>query len=147
MNSSRRLANGADQAKEIVDADKTGNIDGYLVYQLNCWNQVVQTAAASGKPVLYADFQYGGSGGFLVYTAGFLRASAPNVGFVASSRMEDLSRGGEVLCACSSSGGSVQDFVAATKRLRVERTGPPDTAALPGGSSWQRCRPMNACAA
>ena len=68
------MANGADKAKEIVEADKTGNVDGYLVYQMNCWNQVVQTAAGSGKPVLYADFQYGGSGGFLVYTAGFLRA-------------------------------------------------------------------------
>ncbi len=110
-----------------MDADKTGNIDGYVVYQLNCWNQVVQTAAASGKPVLYADFQYGGSGGFLVYTAGFLRASAPNVGFVASSRMEDQVEA--VKCfAVLKNGGSVQDFVAATKRVRVERTGPPDTA-------------------
>ena len=57
---------------------------------MNAWNRVVQTIAASGKPTLYADFQYGGSGGFLVYTAGFLRAKTPNVGFVASSRMEDL---------------------------------------------------------
>ena len=57
---------------------------------MNCWNRVVQTIATSGKPVLYADFQYGGSGGFLVYTAGFLRSKAPNVGFVASSRIEDL---------------------------------------------------------
>ena len=57
-------------------------IDGYLVWQMNCWNRVVQTMAASGKPVLYADFQFGGSGGFLVYNAGFLRAQAPNVGFV-----------------------------------------------------------------
>ena len=34
---------------------------------MNCWNRVVQTLAGSGKPVLYADFQFGGSGGFLVY--------------------------------------------------------------------------------
>ena len=34
-----------------------------LVYQMNCWNRVAQTMAASGKPVLYADFQYAGSGG------------------------------------------------------------------------------------
>ncbi len=54
------------------------------VFQLNCWNQVVQTVAAAGKPTLFADFQYGGSGGFLVYTAGFLRRKAANVGFVAS---------------------------------------------------------------
>ena len=69
------LANGEEQAKKILEADGTaGGIDGYLVYQMNCWNRVVQTMATSGKPVLYADFQYGGSGGFLVYTAGFLRA-------------------------------------------------------------------------
>ncbi len=121
------MANGADKAKEIVEADKTGNVDGYLVYQMNCWNQVVQTAAGSGKPVLYADFQYGGSGGFLVYTAGFLRAKAPNVGFVASSRMEDLIEA--VKCfALVKQGGSVQDFVAATKRIRMDRTAPLDTA-------------------
>jgi hypothetical protein len=115
------LANGPEKAKEIIEADTVGNIDGYVVFQLNCWNQVVQTAAGSGKPVLYADFQYGGSGGFLVYTAGFLRANAPNVGFVASSRMEDLIEA--VKCfALVKQGGSVQDFVAATKRIRLERT-------------------------
>src|SRR5689334_17958083 len=84
-------ANGEDQAKAILEADRAaGNIDGYLVYQMNCWNRVVQTLATSGKPVLYADFQFGGSGGFLVYTATFLRNNAPNVGFVASSRIQDL---------------------------------------------------------
>ena len=44
---------------------------------MNCWNRVVQTLATSGKPVLYADFQFGGSGGFLVYNAAFLRARRP----------------------------------------------------------------------
>jgi hypothetical protein len=121
------MANGPDQAKAIVEADKTGNIDGYVVYQMNCWNQVVQAAAASGKPVLYVDFQYGGSGGFLVYTAGFLRANAPNVGFVASSRIEDQIEAVKCFAALKN-GGSAQDFVAATKRVRVERTGQPDTA-------------------
>jgi hypothetical protein len=67
------LATGPEQAKQILEGDKSGAIDGYLVYQMNCWNRVVQTIADSGKPVLYADFQYGGSGGFLVYTAGFER--------------------------------------------------------------------------
>ena len=65
------LATGPEQAQEILAGDKDTAIDGYLVYQMNCWNQVVQTVATTGKPVLYADFQYGGSGGFLVYTAGF----------------------------------------------------------------------------
>ena len=84
------IAKGPEEAEKIIAQDKSAAIDGYIVYQLNCWNRVVQTVVATGKPVLYADFQYGGSGGFLVYTAGFLRNQAPNLGFVASSRMEDL---------------------------------------------------------
>jgi len=115
------LANGPEQAKKIVEGDKDAGIDGYLVYQMNCWNRVVQTLAATGKPVLYADFQYGGSGGFLVYTAGFLRAKTPNVGFVASSEMKDLVEA--VRCfSVVKSGGSAADFVAATVKVRAERT-------------------------
>jgi len=45
------LASGADPAKKILEEDQTGAIDGYLVYQMNAWNQVVQTLATSGKPV------------------------------------------------------------------------------------------------
>jgi len=46
------LANGPDQAKKILKEDESAAIDGYLVYQMNCWNRVVQTMATSGKPVL-----------------------------------------------------------------------------------------------
>jgi hypothetical protein len=118
------LANGPDQAKKILEQDKSAAIDGYLVYQMNCWNRVVQTMATAGKPVLYADFQYGGSGGFLVYTAGFLRSRTPNVGFVASSRIEDLAEA--VKCfELVKKGGSLSDFVAATARVRIARTPKP----------------------
>jgi len=113
------MVTGEEQTKRIVDAD--AGVDGYLVYQLNCWNRVVQAAAATGKPVLYADFQFGGSGGFLVYTAELLRKRAPNVGFVASSRVEDVVSA--VKCfADAKAGGSVAQFVAATSRERVGRT-------------------------
>jgi len=84
------MATGPEQAKEIVKQDEAEPVDGYIVYQMNCWNRVVQTVAATGKPVLYADFQFGGSGGFLVYNAAFLRQAVGNVGFVASSRLDDL---------------------------------------------------------
>ncbi len=115
------MAAGEEQAKKIVEADAGAGIDGYVVYQLNCWNRVVQDAAKSGKPVLYADFQFAGSGGFLVYTAEFLRAHAANVGFVASSREEDLV--GAVKCfSIVKSGGSAADFVAAVANERVQRT-------------------------
>ena len=125
------MANGPAQAKKILEDDKAAAIDGYLVYQMNCWNRVVQTIATSGKPVLYADFQFGGSGGFLVYTAGFLRRKAPNVGFVASSRVEDLIAA--VQCfELVKKGGSPADFVAATAKARGERTPKPgDLACKP----------------
>ena len=81
------MAKGPEEAEKILAEDTTNGIDGYVVYQLNCWNRVVQPVTASGKPVLYIDFKYGGSGGFLVYTAGFLRDKTPNLAFVASSRI------------------------------------------------------------
>lgn len=115
------MANGPEAATKLLEADKAAAIDGYLVYQLNCWNRIVQTVAASGKPTLYADFQYGGSGGFLVYTAGFLRAGAPNVGFVASSRIEDLAAA--VRCfERVKQGGSAAEFAKAVAAVRVKRT-------------------------
>jgi len=84
------MAKGEEEAKQIASRDQADKIDGYIVYQMNCWNRVVQTIAKTGKPVIYADFQFAGSGGFLVYTAAFLRDKTPNVGYVASSRIEDL---------------------------------------------------------
>ena len=125
------MATGPEQAKKIIEQDKSGGIDGYLVYQMNCWNRVVQTIATSGKPVLYADFLYAGSGGFLVYTAGFLRQKAPNVGFVTSSKISDLVEA--VKCfELVKKGGSLSEFVAATARVRMTRTPKlQDTACTP----------------
>lgn len=115
------MANGPEQAKKILDNDSAGGIDGYLVYQMNCWNRVVQTIAKSGKAVLYADFQYGGSGGFLVYNAAFLRSKTPNAGFVASSEIEDLAAA--VKCfRVVKKGRSVSDFVASTRAIRMKAT-------------------------
>ncbi|MCX8156885.1 MAG: twin-arginine translocation signal domain-containing protein [Verrucomicrobiae bacterium] len=114
-------ATGPEQAAKILEEDKSSGVQGYVVFQMNCWNRVVQTLAGSGKPTLYADFQYGGSGGFLVYNAAFLRAQTPNVGFVASSNLEDLVDA--VACfRVLQKGGTAADFVAATARLRQQAT-------------------------
>lgn len=115
------MANGPDQAKKIVEEDKAASIDGYIVYQMNCWNQVVQTIATTGKPVLYADFQFAGSGGFLVYTAGFLRKNTANVGFVASSRIGDLVEA----VKCFELVGPGGNFAAAVAETRARRTRKP----------------------
>ena len=83
-------ATGPEEAEKIVETDREAGVGGYIVFQMNCWNRVVQTVAATAKPVLYVDFKYAGSGGFLVYTAGFLREGPENLGFVSSSSMDDL---------------------------------------------------------
>ena len=108
------MANGPEEAKKILQENSLNGVDGYIVYQMNCWNRVVQDIATSGKPVLYVDFQYGGSGGFLVYNAAFLRSGAGNVGFVASSNMNDVI----AAVKCFEDvvrGGSASDFAAATR--------------------------------
>ena len=109
------------EAEKILTGDKSQNIDGYIVFQMNCWNQVMQTMATSGKPLLYVDFQFGGSGGFLVYTSKNLKSSVANVGFVASSRPEDLI--GAVKCfEVVQKGGTPAEFVAAVTKLRIAST-------------------------
>jgi hypothetical protein len=118
------MATGPEQTQKILEEDKAAAVDGYLVCQLNCWNQVVQTAATSGKPVLYSDFKFAGSGGFLVYTAGFLRAGTRNVGYVASSRIEDLAEAVRCFQAAKAAGPGF-DFAAATTRVRTSHTPKP----------------------
>ncbi len=83
-------ASSPEEASAILEEDREKSIDGYVVFQLNCWNRVVQPAVETGKPVLYVDFQYGGSGGFLVYTADLIRQGKKNFGFICSSNPQHL---------------------------------------------------------
>jgi hypothetical protein len=117
-------ADGPEQAQKIIDRDESAEIGGYLVYQMNCWPAVVQTVVATGKPTLYADFQYGGSGGFLVYTSKMLREKQANLGFVASSNPADLVAAVQCL-ESASNGGSMAEFVAATTEARRKGTPAP----------------------
>ena len=118
------LSTGEEQSQKIMDGDKGGDVDGYLVYQMNCWNHVAQVMVKTGKPVLYADFQFGGSGGFLVYSAAFLRNKVRNVGFIGSSNIADLA-GAVRLFAAAKAGGPGFDFAAAVTRLRISQTPKP----------------------
>lgn len=136
------MASGPEEAQNILKADKTKNIDGYVVMQMNCWNRVVQTMVKSGKPVLYADFLYAGSGGFLVYTAGFLpQESTPNFGFICSSRFSDVVKAAQ----CFSSVDKADEFGAAVAAVRTARTKEPgsqsckpDELELVSPSEWQK---------
>jgi hypothetical protein len=115
------LVTGPEDTEKVISGDAGENIGGYIVYQMNCWNRVVQSVAKTGKPVLYADFQFGGSGGFLVYMSSFLNSKTENVGFVASSRTEDfLAAAGcfEIV----RNGGSARDFAMAVEKARLVST-------------------------
>lgn len=111
------VTSGPEAAENIVALDKEKNIGGYIIFQLNCWNRVVQTVINTEKPVLYVDYKYAGSGGFLVYTAGFLRNNIPNLGFVSSSNIDDLVQAVKQFKIISR-GGTVSEFVEATAKIR-----------------------------
>jgi len=115
------VASGPEAAENILQLDNGLNTGGYIVFQLNCWNRVIQTIINTAKPVLYVDYQYAGSGGFLVYTAGFIRNNTPNLGFVASSDINDLVQAVKQFNIIRK-GGAVSEFVEATARVRRERT-------------------------
>jgi hypothetical protein len=114
------VAHGPEQAKKLLASDDADRIDGYLVYQMNNWVQVMQTVVPSGKPTLIADFNFAGSGGFLVFTAG-LRRAHKNFSVVASSKIEDLAASAKCFEVLKK-GGSTADFVSACDRTRRERT-------------------------
>lgn len=118
------MASGPEDAKKLVEADANAGIDGYIVWQMNCWNRVIHTLVETGKPCLYVDFLFAGSGGFLVYTAGFLRQGRSNFAGMCSSKMEDF------LAAVGCfrklrEGASAADVAAAMNRVRIERTRAP----------------------
>ena len=117
------MAAGPEDAEKIVAKDNTDPADGFIVYQMELWNKVVQTIAQTGKPVLYADFSYGGSGGFQRYIAAFIRGNTPNVGFISSTSMDDLLTA--VNCfKIIRKGGTAADFVKATTLARLKATPP-----------------------
>jgi hypothetical protein len=114
------MVNGADNTKELIAADQVeGNIDGYLLVQLNCWNQAIQQLVDTAKPVLYADFHYGGSGGFLVYTAGQLRAGAENFSHIASGNLAHLVAAANCFPLAKKTGG-VKAFADGVAKIRQD---------------------------
>ncbi|HOY56861.1 MAG TPA: twin-arginine translocation signal domain-containing protein [Verrucomicrobiota bacterium] len=136
------MASTEAEAKKILEEDQGSSVAGYLVYQMNNWPRVVQTIAASGKPVLYADFTYAGTGGFLTYNAALLRARSPNVGFVSSSELADLIEA--VKCfELVRQGRTPSEFVAATARLRQRRT--PPAASAGWAEDPVRCLSISEC--
>lgn len=112
---------GPEETQKIIEEDKQKGVDGYLVFQLNCWNRVVQPAVDTGRPVLYVDFQYGGSGGFLVYTAGLLKQNKENFGFLPSSNPAHLVEAARCFLAIDKN-VSASGFADLIRQVRLKNT-------------------------
>jgi len=80
-------AKNTDDAKNILESDV--NIDGHVVYMLGLWTGAPQVIAASGRPTVYVDDLYGGSGEFLSAYAAARRNKLKVTG-VSSSRFQDV---------------------------------------------------------
>jgi hypothetical protein len=78
----------ATEAKRILAADT--DTDGYLVYMVGIWTGAASEIAASGKPTLFVDDLFAGSGEFLTAYAAAQRKGLKVAG-VSSSRFEDVS--------------------------------------------------------
>jgi len=113
------------QAQALLLRDLGRRIDGYIIHQMTLWKFTTGIFAATGKPVLLADFIYGGSGETLVTAAAMLRKGRKNFAFVSSSSLDDLVEA--VRCFELLKQGGVPDFAAAVARVRQARTpGPGD---------------------
>ena len=110
------------QAQELLAKDKDEGFDGYLVLMLGLWTGAAGTLALTGKPSLFVDDLYGGSGEFLTQLPGVLRSKKP-VEWVSSSRLEDVIASANCF-ALLKQGKSVDDFVAAAKAARQKSSAP-----------------------
>lgn len=80
-------AHNANDAKKILEADK--EVDGYLIYMIGIWTRAPQTIAATGRPTIFVDDLYGGSGEFLIANSAAKR-NGWKVAGVSSSNFEDV---------------------------------------------------------
>jgi len=75
-------------AQAVVERD--GEVDGYVVYLSGClWGGTPDMIGSLGKPTLFVDHLFAGSGAFLT-SYGRMRRSGMKVAAVSSSRFEDI---------------------------------------------------------
>jgi len=114
-------AQNPEEAKKILDADQQA--DGYLVYMLGLWSGAPQVVGASGRPTIFVDDLYGGSGEFLIAYAAARRAKQKVAG-VSSSRFADVAEAVRCFEILKKPGKSVDDFLAACEAARRKNTKP-----------------------
>ena len=124
-------AHNKEEANKILEADK--EVDGYLIYMIGIWTGAPQTIAASGRPTIFVDDLYGGSGEFLIAYADSKRKGLKVAG-VSSTNFEDViqaarsfecinnMRSSVILCVGGGWGGSAEGIekVYGTKVLQLK---------------------------
>jgi hypothetical protein len=80
-------AMSADDARKLMVDDH--EVDGYAIYMLGLWPRAGSVIAAGGKPTLFIDDLYAGSGEFLISYAAAKRAGLKVAG-VSSSNFDDV---------------------------------------------------------
>ena len=113
------MANSEEAQKIINEDTAAGNIDGYIVQQLYI-EEVLHYALATGKPVLYVGFLWGGIGSYLGRTAAHLRAKTPNFAFVSTEDWRDIAAAAQCFTVIKD-GKNVEAFVEAVTKARIER--------------------------
>lgn len=116
------VAHSLEDADKILAQHEADRIDGYLVYNMNNWVPVFHRIAASGHPMILADFLYAGSGGFVVNGPQLWR-QYKSFSLVASSNTDDLVAAARCFSLLKTQGREA--FLAACDRLRRERTPAP----------------------
>jgi hypothetical protein len=111
------------EAKKLLEEDKDKGIDGYLVYMLGIWTGAPQAIGAAGKPTLFVDDLYGGSGEFLGAYAHARRAKQ-KVSGVSSSRLDDVVEAARCFELLKKPGATADAFVAACDETRKKLTKP-----------------------
>jgi len=115
------MVSSPEEAKKVIESDQAeGKIEGYLVLQLNNWTEGIKQVVESGKPVLYADFLYAGSGGFLTRTAGHIRSKADNFAHMSSGNFAHVVAA--VNCFPLAKEGGNKAFVDGVKKIRQKIT-------------------------
>lgn len=110
-----------EDAVAVLEEDaKTGDIAGYVVVQMNCWNTAIYAVAESGKPVLFVPMPYGGDGGWLSGISGFLNDDYPNFEIMTAFRMEDVVAMAGAFSKLKN--GTVADFKKAAMEWRISHT-------------------------
>ncbi len=77
----------SEDAERLLKEDE--GMDGYVVYLLGLWTGAARTIAGSGKPTVFVDDLYGGSGEFLIEYARAKRKGLKVAG-VSSTRFSDV---------------------------------------------------------